>query len=100
MSARLTRTPLEVWRCDGCGEARFPRPALCGGCAGRDFTPLPAPTGRLEQATEIGGADGEPLRLGTVRTDAGPVVVVRLLGGEPGDTVRLRRRGAAVEAAP
>jgi uncharacterized OB-fold protein len=99
-AARLTRNPLRVWRCDGCGEVRFPRPALCGRCGSRAFTAQEARDGVLEQATEQRGPDGASLRLGTVRTDAGPVVIARLLGGEPGDAVRVRVRRGAIEAAP
>jgi uncharacterized OB-fold protein len=72
---------------------------MCAGCGNRACESEPAPEGRLEEATTVaGGADGEPVTLGTVRTCAGPVVIARVIGARPGATVALRVRDGALEA--
>jgi uncharacterized OB-fold protein len=44
-------------------------------------------------------ADGAPVRLALVRTDVGPVIIVRVdQYAEPGDRVRLSARGNALIA--
>jgi hypothetical protein len=60
---------------------------------------MPAPDGLLEGATTVAGAaDAEPVTLGTVRTSAGPVVIARVFGAQPGAAVALRVRDGVLEA--
>ncbi len=80
--------------CEGCGTAAFPRPLLCRACGGAAFREEPSADGTVEEATRLHRSPGRshepPVALGSVRTDAGPVVVARLAGGpEPGSRVRL-----------
>jgi hypothetical protein len=81
--------PFAVAGCARCGLTAWPRPALCRRCGCADFGDVAAPGGVVEE-TAAG--------LGTVRTDAGPVVVVRVSGVSPGDRVRLDVRDGALEA--
>lgn len=74
----------------------FPRRLLCPRCGGSVFEERAADEGVLEEATESrAGA-----RIGSVRTDAGPIVLARLLEElEPGARVRLVQQDG-VRAAP
>jgi hypothetical protein len=69
-----------VARCLVCGLAAWPRPAMCRRCGSLRFEDVLVEDGVLEEA-----AAG----WGTVRTSAGPVVVVRVDGAAPGDGVGL-----------
>jgi len=89
--------PFAVSRCVECGLSAWPPPAMCRRCGSLGFAPEPAPGGTLEQATESAGPDG-PVTLGTVRTDAGPMVVARVADARPGAAVTLRVVDGAVEA--
>ncbi|UGS33861.1 hypothetical protein DSM104329_00226 [Capillimicrobium parvum] len=72
---------------------------MCARCGGLAFDAEPAAGGTLESATTAaGGPDGEAVTLGTVRTNAGPVVVARVIGARPGSEVALRLRDGALEA--
>ena len=62
---------------------------MCRRCGSLGFAPEPAPGGTLEEATGS---------LGTVRTDAGPMVVARVAGARPGAAVTLRVVDGALEA--
>ena len=81
--------PFAVWRCAECGLSAWPPPAMCRRCGSLGFAPEPAPGGTLEEVTGS---------LGTVRTDAGPMVVARVAGARPGAAVTLRVVDGAVEA--
>ena len=61
--------PFAVSRCVECGLSAWPPPAMCRRCGSLGFAPEPALGGTLEEATGS---------LGTVRTDAGPMVVARV----------------------
>jgi hypothetical protein len=62
---------------------------MCRRCGSIEFAPERAADGTLEEATGS---------LGTVRTDAGPMVIARVVGARPGATVTLRVVDGAVEA--
>ena len=68
--------------CRTCGFAVFPPRLLCPKCGGASWERRLATDGVLEDATTLwrapGGVPGGPIRLGTVRLDAGPALVVRL----------------------
>lgn len=81
--------PFAVSRCAECGLSAWPPPAMCRRCGSLEFAPEPAPSGTLEEATGS---------LGTVRADAGPMVVARVAGARPGAAVTLRVVDGAVEA--
>ena len=82
-----------VVRCARCGLAAWPAPALCRGCGSRDLRGEQADTGLLEETTAA-----DPVVLGTVRTDAGPMVVARVEGASPGERVALRVDDGALTA--
>jgi hypothetical protein len=79
--------------CAGCGLAAWPRPAMCRRCGSLRFGSAEAPGGVLEEV-----AVAEPATLGTVRTDAGPVVVARVDGCAPGERVALEVCDGALTA--
>ena len=81
--------PFAVSRCVVCGLSAWPPPAMCRRCGSLGFAPEPAAGGMLEEATGS---------LGTVRTDAGPMVVARVAGARPGAAVTLRVVDGALEA--
>ena len=81
--------PFAVSRCAECGLSAWPPPAMCRRCGSLEFAPEPAPAGTLEQATGS---------LGTVRTDAGPMVVARVVGARPGRSRDVAGRDGALEA--
>ncbi len=82
-----------VVRCARCGLAAWPAPALCRGCGSHDLPAEQADTGLLEETTAA-----DPIVLGTVRTDAGPMVVARVDGASPGERVALRVDDGALTA--
>jgi uncharacterized OB-fold protein len=92
--------PLAAGECAQCGHVAFPRLLLCPRCAGSEWRPRVLETGTVEQASAIWrmpGADPPvPVPIGSVRADAGPVVVARL---EPavgtGERVELGDDGGA-----
>jgi NAD(P)-dependent dehydrogenase (short-subunit alcohol dehydrogenase family)/uncharacterized OB-fold protein len=81
--AAVGRFALQV--CTACGQAQYPPRQVCGNCLGddlpwRDLDPggtLLAET-RLHHANDLFFRDRLPWRLGVVRMDAGPSVVVHL----------------------
>jgi uncharacterized protein len=82
-------TTFSVTVCTACGEAVFPPRALCPSCGGRDWSPVEAGEGTVEQTTE---RDGVPIA--SVRTDAGPIVIARAAAScAAGDVVRLEADG-------
>ena len=84
---------VSVARCARCGLAAWPAPALCRGCGSGDLRAEQADTGLLEETTAA-----DPVVLGTVRTDTGPMVVARVEGASPGERVALRLDDGALTA--
>jgi ribosomal protein L40E len=82
-----------VVRCARCGLAAWPAPALCRSCGSQDLRPEQAEGGVLEET-----AAAQPAVLGTVRSDAGPIVVARVERAVPGERVVLRVDAGAVTA--
>lgn len=77
---------LTVYACTACGHVVFPRRLLCPRCGGAELAERAAEEGVLEEVT----ASRSSIRIGSIRTDAGPVVLARLLADlEPGARVRL-----------
>jgi hypothetical protein len=80
-------TPLVLPACQACGHAIWPPRPVCPRCAGTVFEPHPPGDSVIEETT----SNGE-VRLASVRTDAGPVVIARLAAeARPGATVELER---------
>lgn len=89
--------------CRSCGLAVFPSRSLCARCGGASWLRRTAKSGILGEATTLRRARGRqlecPIRLGTVRLDAGPAVVVRLdQEVAPGTRVVLETIGGAPQA--
>jgi hypothetical protein len=63
----------------------FPRLLLCPRCGAAAWRLRPLGAGTVEQVTIVhrmpGGGPAEPVHVGSIRADAGPLVVARL---EPG----------------
>ena len=70
-------TELQVQRCDRCVTSVFPDRLWCPGCGAQTLQHVPAGPGRVEEETTLRRAT-DPVRLGTVRLDAGPLVIARL----------------------
>ncbi len=87
-----------VFVCEACGRAVFPRRLLCPQCGGRGWREEPVEGGVLEAL-----ADRGEVRLGAVRTTAGPLVIARVEGegeAEPGAGVSLDADGDVPVARP
>ena len=84
-----------VLRCTRCGLAAWPAPALCRACGCRELRSEQAGAGLVEETTAA-----DPVVLGTVRTDAGPIVVARIEGALPGERVALQVEDGALTARP
>jgi hypothetical protein len=65
---------VKIRRCHGCGRHAFPPRLWCPDCGGDAWDEVEAGSGTVEKVTVT--RDG--VRVGTVRLDAGPLVVVRL----------------------
>jgi uncharacterized OB-fold protein len=84
-------TELEIQRCERCGTSAFPDRLWCPGCGADELCHVAAGPGRVEEDTTL-RRSAEPVRLGTVRLDSGPLVIARLAtGAETGNQVRLDR---------
>jgi uncharacterized OB-fold protein len=84
-------TELEIQRCERCGTSAFPDRLWCLGCGADELRHVAAGPGRVEEDTTL-RRSAEPVRLGTVRLDSGPLVIARLAtGAETGTQVRLDR---------
>ena len=70
-------TELQIQRCERCGTNAFPDRLWCPGCRAGELRHIAAGPGRVEEETTLRRAP-EPVRLGTVRLDAGPLVIARL----------------------
>jgi uncharacterized OB-fold protein len=68
---------LEIQRCERCGTSAFPDRLWCPRCGADELRHRPAGPGRVEEETTL-RRSAEPVRLGTVRLDSGPLVVARL----------------------
>ncbi|MGH2851430.1 MAG: zinc ribbon domain-containing protein [Solirubrobacteraceae bacterium] len=77
--------------CTACAHALWPPRPVCPRCGSTRFAPRAAARGSVEEVTETGeGA------FASVRTDAGPVVIVRLAGeAAAGAAVELHWAAAA-----
>jgi uncharacterized OB-fold protein len=84
-------TELQIQRCERCGTSAFPDRLWCPDCGGGELRHAPAGPGWVEEETTL-RRSAEPVRLGTVRLEAGPLVIARLakLTGA-GTLVRLER---------
>jgi uncharacterized protein len=84
---------LVVFRCTSCDRTLFPRRLLCPGCGGAQFAEEEVDAGTLEEVTSSG------VRVGSVRTSAGPLVVARVENGaEEGDVAVGRADDGAIVA--
>jgi uncharacterized OB-fold protein len=84
-------TELEIQRCERCGMSAFPDRLWCPVCGADQLHHTAAGPGRVEEETTL-RRSSDPVRLGTVRLQAGPLVVARLAAGaETGSQVRLDR---------
>ncbi len=82
--------------CAACGIAVFPPRALCPSCGGRFWVEGETNRGLAEQVTERAG-----VRIASVRTDLGPLVVARVAEGiAPGDSVLLEADGGVPVGRP
>jgi len=108
MSAAFT---VEV--CSRCGYAAYPPRILCPECSGAEWRRGLADSGVVEEITVRrpvskhrqlpwgNWLDQSETRLGSVRTDLGPVVVARVPeGAKPGDRVRLHAQASTAIALP
>lgn len=91
-----------VRRCNACLHAVHPARYLCPRCHGSDWRPVAVRSGILLQFTRMPGKQADDRYLGTLRTDAGPLVVARLAGTihDKGQRYLLRLDGDALVAAP
>ncbi len=93
-------TELEIQRCERCGTSAFPDRLWCPGCGAGELRHQPAGPGRVEEQTTLRrppafAPQDEPVRLGTVRLQAGPLIIARLApGAGAGLQVRLERTTA------
>jgi len=87
-------TELQIQRCDACATAWFPERLRCPSCGSADLDNTPAGEGSVEEETTLRRTANKE-RLGSVRLDAGPVVIARLDEGvTTGARVRLDTNGA------
>jgi uncharacterized OB-fold protein len=86
-------TELEIQICSACGVGLFPDRLRCPRCGNLQLHREPAGPGRVEEATRLHRTAVQhpsPIRIASVRLQAGPVVVARLDDGiGPGTDVRL-----------
>lgn len=86
---------LTVFTCGACGTTVFPARYFCPSCGAAEWQPVATDRGTVTEATVVhhriaAEAGGEPLRIATVRTAPGPVVVARLEGAaDSGDAVTI-----------
>lgn len=72
---------LQIMHCSACGTAAFPDRLRCPDCGTESFTRVPAGPGLIDEETTLrrpSSKEGEPVRIGSVRLDVGPMLVVRL----------------------
>jgi uncharacterized OB-fold protein len=68
---------LEIQRCARCGTSAFPDRLWCPACGAGEFRHAAAGPGRVEEETAL-RRSAEPVRIGTVRLEAGPLIIARL----------------------
>jgi len=97
--------PLEVDVCGECDHAVFPPRLACPRCHARAWRRVTAEHGTIVEVTTVRrsatiGPDDPPIELALVRSDAGPLLLARLLEGplEPGTRVALAGRDGGVSA--
>lgn len=73
----MSVTELQIQRCERCGTNAFPDRLWCPGCGAGELRHVAAGPGRVEEETTLRRST-DPVRLGTVRLDAGPLVIARL----------------------
>jgi uncharacterized OB-fold protein len=84
-------TELQIQRCEACGTNVFPDRLWCPGCGAGALQHVPAGPGRVEEETTL-RRSAQPTTLGTVRLEAGPLIIARLAtGAQAGTRVRLER---------
>lgn len=66
--------------CAGCGHAVYPPRWLCPRCHGSQWRAVAVRGATLQEFTRVAVPSGGEALLGTLRTDAGPIVVARLVG--------------------
>ena len=96
-------TPLQVGVCTACGRCVFPPRSLCPECGGAEWVERATAGGVVEETTmlrRVPGADVEPVAIGTVRLDEGPVVVARLHEAGTGARVGVGSENGAPVARP
>lgn len=79
----------EIPVCGACGHAVWPPRLVCPSCGAREWKRVDASEGTLEEVSELAGSGSEPVRLCSVRLDAGPTVIARGEGGSPGERVSM-----------
>ena len=82
-------TGISVQKCATCGHTHFPPTAVCPRCWGDHLIRTRCTTGEVEDVTSI---DSGRVRIASLRTAAGPLVVGSLQQGKPGDVVALTER--------
>ena len=83
----------EIPACAACGHAVWPPRLACSVCgAAEQWELVDASDGTLEEITELAGAEGQPVRLCSVKLDAGPIVVARVEHGGPAERVSMALR--------
>lgn len=84
---------LAIQRCETCGTGLFPDRLRCPSCGDVRLARIPAGPGQVEEETQLRRPPEpahEPVRLGSVRLETGPVVIARLdEQTRTGDRVRL-----------
>jgi uncharacterized OB-fold protein len=68
---------LQIYRCESCETNLFPARLHCPNCGNTRISQIKAGPGKVEQETTL-RRETEPIRLGSVRLAAGPVVIARL----------------------
>jgi uncharacterized OB-fold protein len=90
---------LTIPQCANCGHSIWPPRLACPVCGAADWNRIEASTGVIEDVTETAGYDGSPVRLGTVRLDAGPPAIAAIdADAEPGEAVELELVDGALRA--
>ena len=90
-------TELQIQHCERCNAHLFPDRLWCPDCPATELRHRPAGPGRVEEETTMHhprstAPQAEPVRLGTVRLQSGPLVIARLAAeAVTGTQVRLDR---------
>lgn len=93
---------LAVEQCRGCLHAVYPPRLLCPKCHSSAWRSIPVSSGTLRQLTHLPDPRGDDAYLGTLQTDAGPMVIARLAGARhnTGRRYALRLERGALIAVP